>query len=250
MFWINYGISNTLTGAKQLSASFNPDLEITAVQHTFPTTFTEAYTYDPRGNRLASLSNTFAYNDLNQLLESATHTYAYDADGNLVQERNKTSGETKKYFYNSENRLTGYEHYANEFTSVDQIAQYTYDLYGRRIQKTVNGMVTNFLWDEDNISLEYNDNNQPCQEALISTHWIGANSGGVGDSLGVEGEGRRLLSIAIRVSFPLGNGQAWEAAPGEGRLTPCRVWAVGHRRTGGHCGKRACDKTVLRCPGK
>jgi len=155
------GLITGLTGAKQLSASFNPDLEITAVQHTFPTSFSEAYTYDPRGNRLASLSNTFAYNDLNQLLESATHTYLYDADGNLVQERNKASGETKKYFYNSENRLTGYEHYANEFTSVDQIAQYTYDLYGRRIQKTVNGIVTNFLWDEDNISLEYTDNNQP-----------------------------------------------------------------------------------------
>jgi len=88
-------------------------------------------------------------------------TYAYDADGNLVQERNKASGELKKYFYNAENRLTGYEHYANEFTSVNQIAQYTYDLYGRRIQKTVNGIVTNFLWDEDNISLEYTDNNQP-----------------------------------------------------------------------------------------
>jgi len=53
------------------------------------------------------------------------------------------------------------KHYANEFTSVDQIAQYTYDLYGRRIQKTVNGIVTNFLWDEDNISLELNENNQP-----------------------------------------------------------------------------------------
>jgi len=155
------GLITGLTGAKQLSASFNPDLEITAVQHTFPTTFSEAYSYDPRGNRLASLSNTFAYNDLNQLLESATHTYTYDADGNLIQERNKASGETKKYFYNAENRLTGYEHYANEFTSVDQIAQYTYDLYGRRIQKTVNGNVTNFLWDEDNISLELNENNQP-----------------------------------------------------------------------------------------
>jgi len=61
---------------------------------------------------------------------------------------------------------------------------YFYNLYGRRIQKTVNGIVTNFLWDEDNISLEYTDNNQPCQEALISTHWIGAYSDGTGDSQG------------------------------------------------------------------
>jgi len=45
--------------------------------------------------------------------------------------------------------------------------------------------------------------------------------------------GGRLLSIAIRVSFPLGNGQAWEAAPWEGRWTPCQVWAAratGNRR--------------------
>jgi len=79
-------------------------------------------------------------------------------------------------------------------------------------------------------------------------HWIGAYSGGTGDSLGVGGDGRRLLSIAIRVSFSLGNGQAWEAAPGEGRLTPCRVGATGNR--GGIVEKRACDKTVPRCSGK
>ena len=50
---------------------------------------------------------------------------------------------------------------ANIINKLGPANTYTYDLYGRRIQKTVNGMVTNFLWDEDNISLELNENNQP-----------------------------------------------------------------------------------------
>ena len=50
---------------------------------------------------------------------------------------------------------------ANIINKLDPANTYTYDLYGRRIRKTVNGMVTNFLWDEDNISLELNENNQP-----------------------------------------------------------------------------------------
>jgi YD repeat-containing protein len=49
------------------------------------------------------------YNDLNQLEVSGTHTYQYDADGNLVEEKDPVSGETRKCYYDSESRLTGYE---------------------------------------------------------------------------------------------------------------------------------------------
>ncbi len=115
MFWINCsffptielsygensGLITSITGDKQLSASYNNDLEITAVQHTIPQPLSESYTYDPRGNRLSSLFNSYIYNDLNQLTESNAHIYTYDPDGNLIEEKNKITTETKKYHYNS-----------------------------------------------------------------------------------------------------------------------------------------------------
>ena len=41
------------------------------------------------------------------------------------------------------------------------VAKYTYDIYGRRIKKTVNNEVTHFLWEDDNIGLELNGSMQP-----------------------------------------------------------------------------------------
>ncbi|MCK4761805.1 MAG: RHS repeat-associated core domain-containing protein [Candidatus Aminicenantes bacterium] len=154
------GLITSLTGGKQLTVNYNQDLEITNVNHTIPQPFSESYTYDSRGNRLTSLTNSYTYNDLNQLTDSTTQTYTYDADGNLMQEKNKLSTEIKKYFYNSENRLIKYEHYATDVSPVDKIATYKYDIYGRRIWKTVNGTATNFLWDSDNLAVEMNGNYQ------------------------------------------------------------------------------------------
>jgi hypothetical protein len=89
------------------------------------------------------------------------HTYQYDADGNLVEEKNTTTGETRKYSYNSENRLTGYEHYPAVTSPADITAAYTYDIFGRRLQKNVNGVVTNFSWEDDNLVYELDAAYQP-----------------------------------------------------------------------------------------
>jgi YD repeat-containing protein len=105
----------------------------------------ESYTYDSRGNRLSSLTNTYTYNNLNQLVGSSMNSYQYDADGNLLEENNPVTGETRKYYYDSENRLIGYEHYPAVTSPADITATYKYDIYGRRVQKIVNGVVTNFF---------------------------------------------------------------------------------------------------------
>ncbi|MEN8154352.1 MAG: hypothetical protein ABFR75_10045 [Acidobacteriota bacterium] len=134
-------------GNLDYTAQFNNDLEVTDVNHTLPSNFSEGYTYDTRGNRLSSLTNNFVYNDHNQLVSSDSHTYTYDADGNLIEEKNISTTETKKYFYTSENRMYRYEHYATDVSPVNVIAEYKYDIYGRRLSKTVNGTVTNFMWE-------------------------------------------------------------------------------------------------------
>ena len=53
------------------------------------------------------------------------------------------------------------EHYPNDVSSADIVANYKYDIYGRRLQKNVNGTVTNFFWEGDNLSLELDENFQP-----------------------------------------------------------------------------------------
>jgi len=155
------GLITSITGDKELNVTYNPDLEIESVQHILPQPFDEAYTYDARGNRLTSLTNSYTYNDLNQLTTTTTHNYTYDNDGNLIEEKNKITTETKKYYYNSENRLIKYEHYPNDMSPADTVSSYKYDIYGRRLQKNVNGTVTNFFWEEDNLSLELDENLQP-----------------------------------------------------------------------------------------
>jgi RHS repeat-associated protein len=48
----------------------------------------------------------------------------------------------------------------------DIIAEYKYDIYGRRLQKNVNGSTTNFFWEGDNLSFELNQNNQPIRRYI------------------------------------------------------------------------------------
>jgi RHS repeat-associated protein len=155
------GLITSITGDKELNVNYNPDLEIEGVQHILPQPFDESYTYDTRGNRLNSLTHSYTYNDLNQLTDSTTHSYSYDADGNLVEEKNKITTETKKYYYNSENRLILFEHYPNDVSPADNSVTYKYDIYGRRLQKIVNGNSINFFWEDDNLALELDENLQP-----------------------------------------------------------------------------------------
>jgi RHS repeat-associated protein len=156
----NSGLIKSITGFtdnvkdKELNVDYTNDLEIEFVQHTLPQLFNEAYTYDTRGNRLTSPNQSYTYNNLNQLISTGTHNYEYDADGNMTKETNIVTTEIKEYIYNSENRMVCYMHYPNSTSPADKIATYKYDLYGRRIQKTVDGSVTNFFWEDDNMAME------------------------------------------------------------------------------------------------
>jgi RHS repeat-associated protein len=162
----NSGLINHITGDKEMNVIYNPDLEITGVQHITPTPFQENYTYDTRGNRLTSLDHSYAYNELNRFQETFADSFQFDADGNLVLEKDKTAGEIKKYYYNSENRMIGFEHYPNETSPADIAASYTYDIYGRRLKKNFNGVVTNFLWEGNNLAYEMDASYQPIRRYI------------------------------------------------------------------------------------
>lgn len=110
---------------------------------------TEAYTYDPVGNRLTSATATnWTYNQNNELQSYNGTTYQYDANGNTTQ-RN-ANGQIQNYVYDVDNRLIEVKD-----GSGGMIATYTYDPFGRKIKKDVGGAVTYYLYSNEGLIGEY-----------------------------------------------------------------------------------------------
>jgi RHS repeat-associated protein len=103
------------------------------------------YTYDASGRR-TKLGGSFArlgfpaavgshtYNAANQMTQRGSTTLTYDASGNL------TSDGTNTYNWDARNQLTS-------MSGPSLSASFLYDGIGRRIKKTVNGSITEFLYD-------------------------------------------------------------------------------------------------------
>lgn len=106
------------------------------------------YEYDAAGKR-TKVGGTFArtgmpqsltvasYNGANQLTERGSATLTYDQNGNL------TSDGTNAYAWNARNQLAS-------ITSSGLAARFQYDALGRRVNKTINGQSTTYLYDGAN----------------------------------------------------------------------------------------------------
>ena len=118
---------------------------------TDPVSDDETYTYDAVGNR-ASASNTtgdIEHNANNELNLYGDISFDYDANGNLTA---KTSAsESWAYSDNVRNRLVRVEE--NDLL----IAEYGYDPFGRRLWKEVDGERTYFLYADEGLVAEYDE---------------------------------------------------------------------------------------------
>ncbi|MBI4342102.1 MAG: hypothetical protein HY599_01900, partial [Candidatus Omnitrophica bacterium] len=113
----------------------------------------ETFAYDGVGNRTSShLSTTHVYDAANRLLEDDTFTYTYDANGNLTTKTAKVGGAVTTYTYDVEDQLVG-------ITTPSLTASYRYDGLGRRIEKDVDGLLTRYVYDNEDILLEYDGTN-------------------------------------------------------------------------------------------
>jgi len=133
------------------TANYTYDTLNRLVQATnpIPTNPLETFNYDPVGNRTDSNQNGLStFNQANQLLEDANFTYQYDNNGNLTQKTNKTTSAFTLYEYDAENKLI------RVVREDGSIVNYKYDGLGRRIEKEVDSVVTQYIYDNEDILLE------------------------------------------------------------------------------------------------
>jgi RHS repeat-associated protein len=116
---------------------------------TNPVASAEAFTYDGVGNRTtsAAVSGTWTYNNNNEMQSSVDATYEYDANGNTTK---KTVGSVvTTYTYDIDNRLV------RVALNGANVANYCYDVFGRRLWKEVGGSKRHFLYTDDGLVGEY-----------------------------------------------------------------------------------------------
>lgn len=114
----------------------------------------ESFSYDAVGNRLSShLSPSYTHDTANRLMRDAEFSYEYDANGNLARKVSLATGAATVFTWDAEDQLVRVDFPGGTF------AEYRYDGMGHRIQKSVNGQITRYVYDGDGILIEYDGSN-------------------------------------------------------------------------------------------
>ena len=116
----------------------------------------QAFAYDAVGNRTTGGS---VVNPGNQLTADANFGYQYDDNGNLTRKTLLATGNFTSYTYDAENRLITVEEFAAGNPTAVTTSTYRYDGLGRRIEKVANGQTTRYIYDGEDILLEYDGSN-------------------------------------------------------------------------------------------
>ncbi|WP_085702937.1 RHS repeat-associated core domain-containing protein [Pseudomonas sp. B15(2017)] len=144
------GIDDSRKGSR--SYHYDPLDRLISVRGATP----ESFAHDPAGNLLgqnnegtANLANVKG----NRLMMQGDRHYDYDAYGNLIRERRGTGQKlVTEYRYDCQHRLIGAS------LPGGSTASYKYDAFGRRIEKTVDGHTTEFLWQGERLIAESGEN--------------------------------------------------------------------------------------------
>jgi RHS repeat-associated protein len=109
------------------------------------TTTTESYSYDPVGNRTASLGvASYTTNSSNEMTANSNASYTYDANGNTLTK--VVGSNTTSYAWDYENRLT-----TVTLPNSGGTVTFEYDPFGRRIEKISPSATSIFLYDGDKL---------------------------------------------------------------------------------------------------
>ena len=95
----------------------------------------------------------------NQLTADTNHTYQYDDNGNLIRKTLLATGNYTQYTYDAENRLIQVQEFAVGNPTAITTSSYRYDGLGRRIEKVANGQTARYIYDGEDILLQYDGSN-------------------------------------------------------------------------------------------
>jgi len=148
-------IEKVLPNGLKASYQYDSADRVTSITYTKPDNSvveSVAYSYDAGGQRITKTQGqaspgetpfSATYDEANRLtaitLNGETFTLTYDENGNLAGKSGTTSGATS-YTWNARNQLVS-------ISGPSGNASFKYDALGRRIEKTVNGDTTGFLYD-------------------------------------------------------------------------------------------------------
>jgi RHS repeat-associated protein len=128
-----------------VTSNYTYDALYELTQVTQGSSTTESYSYDPVGNRTASLGvSSYTTNSSNEMTANSNATYAYDANGNTTSKT--ASSATTDYGWDYENRLTSVTLPGSAGT-----VSFKYDPFGRRIEKISPTRTSIFAYDGNNL---------------------------------------------------------------------------------------------------
>ena len=143
------GVSLNFTSSPLPSYTYDSLSQLTQVDYPGSFAFADtSFSLDPVGNRTqvtAGGTTSYTPNRLNQYTQVGSTAFTYDANGNLTSDGSRT------YTYDSENRLVSTVYGLRTMDC-------TYDPFGRRLSKTVDGVATYFLYDGEQVIAETDGN--------------------------------------------------------------------------------------------
>ncbi len=133
-----------------MATSYGYDNIYQLLSATQGATTTESYTYDPVGNRTASLGvASYTTNSSNEMTANSNASFTYDNNGNELTKVDSTG--TTSYTWDFENRLTSVTLPGSGGT-----VSFSYDPLGRRIKKSSSSGTSIYAYDGDNVVEEVN----------------------------------------------------------------------------------------------
>jgi RHS repeat-associated protein len=128
-----------------VTSDYTYDALYELTQATQGGTTTESYSYDPVGNRTASLGvSSYTTNSSNEMTANSNASYTYDYNGNTTSKT--VSSATTNYTWDYENRLASVT-----LPSSGGTVSFKYDPFGRRIEKISPTTTSIFVYDGPNL---------------------------------------------------------------------------------------------------
>ena len=150
----------------------------------------ESYTYNAMGVRTASHRNAgpSTVGAANRLQTAGTLTFTYDAEGNVSEKTNTTTGQVTRYSYDHRNQLVLATLHPNSAAPAATTVSFEYDFEGRMMSRTLDGAKTWILYDREMPVAEFADGSNAVNAAFLYApnrldDFHGVWRSGVGDRL-------------------------------------------------------------------